>query len=209
MAEENKAVDGQDDANSQPDPPNVEQRLSNLESLLTRTAKDLEEERKASSGKDRKITELSEEKKKLQESTLSKDKLLEIRERELEEAKVLWEQQRVAEKIELDRLRIEQLKTQVLSKLENFPSFLIDRVRGTNADEIEADARNMMKFWVKERDKVDNARRVTTKPRSGGGNQIAMTVDDVKVMNSKEKMDWAATASDEEYAEVFDALHSG
>jgi len=207
MAEDKTAVAAPEEE-TPPDGVNVEKRLSKLEELLTQTTKRLEEELKASAGKDKKITELSQAKKELQESTLSKDKLLEIRQKELEEAKGEWEQQRAAEKIELEKLKVEQLKTQVLSKLENFPSFLIDRIRGQTAEEIEADARQIMSKWVKERDKVDNSRKVTGKPRSGSGKQINYTAEDVKAMSPKEKMEWAKTAGKDEYDAVFDELHS-
>jgi len=205
MADDKTAVAAPEE---EPDGVNVEKRLSKLEELLTLTTKNLEEERKASAGKDKKITELSQAKKELENTTLSKDKLLEIRQKELEEAKGEWEKQQAAERIELEKLKIEQLRTQVLSKLENFPSFLIDRIRGQTAEEIEADARQIMSKWVKERDKVDNSRKVTGKPRSGSGKQINITAEDVRAMSPKEKLEWAKTAGKEEYDAVFDELHS-
>jgi primosomal protein N' len=190
------------------DEEDVKKRLSKLEKSLSETVRVLEEERKASAGKDKKITELSAERRKLQESTLSKDKLLEIREKELEDAKAEWEQQRATERLELENLRIESLRREVLSKLENFPAFLMDRVRGTNKEEIEADARNIMKMWVKDRNMVDNVRKTTGRPQSGTGKQVSMSADDVKNMTPEEKRRWAETATDEEYAAVFDELHS-
>jgi hypothetical protein len=209
MAEDKKTtVADADDSQSQPAEANVEERLSKLEELLINTTKTLDEERKASAGKDKKITELSEERKKLQSLAYDKDQLLEVKAKELEEAKAEWERQRESEILELKRLKVEQLKTQVLSKLENFPSFLFDRVRGETAEEIELDARNLAKLWVKERDKVDNARKVTGRPQSAASNKQAKTADEIAKMTGKEKMEWAQTASDEEYAAVFDELHS-
>jgi len=185
---------------------NVEKRLAKLEKSHAETLRALEEERKSSAGKDKKITELANEKKKLQDQTLSKDQLLELRQKELDEAKSEWEAQRAQEKIELDRLRVEQLKGKVISKLENFPSFLIDRVRGETEEEIEADARGLINKWVKERDKVDNVRRIGPRPKSGSGKQISITAEEVNRMTPDEKKRWASTASDEELEAVLGDL---
>lgn len=187
---------------------NIEKRLSKVEELLTRTTRILEEEKKASAGKDQKITELLGEKKKLQEATLSKDKLLEIREKEQEEREAEWAAKNTTERLELEQLRIEMERRKIVDKLENFPQFLAERLRGTTADEIEADAKELMRRWVKERDKVGNARKVTGQPKSGSGKQTAMNAEDVKNMTPKEKMQWAENATDEEFNAVFDELHT-
>jgi hypothetical protein len=206
MAEEKEQSGGRKGDEEEPKAPDVEVRLSKLEKALTDTAKILEEERRASAGKDKKITELSAEKKNLQESTLSKDKLLEIREKELEEKEAETAAKNAAERLELESLRTEMLRHKVLTKLENFPTFLADRVRGNTEEDIEADARGLMKHWVKDRDKVDNVRKVTGRPKSGDGKQLGRTADDVRSMSPKEMKEWAATASEEEYAEVFDDI---
>ena len=169
------AETGSDDA------PNIEERLSKLEKILNDTSKALEDERKDNQGKDKKITELVNERKKLQEATMSKDKLLEVRESELNEQRAEWEKQRGAEKDELEKLRLEVERTKVVAKLDGFPTFLANRIVGKNADEMEADAREIMKRWVKERDKVDNARKVTSKPQTGSGKQQkSYAVEDFK-----------------------------
>jgi hypothetical protein len=206
MADDNKAGGGPEDPEGQPDKSNVEQRLGKLEKLLVETTKQLENERKDSIGKDKKITELVNEKKELQKATLSKDQLLEVRQKELDEAKAEWEQQRAAEKIELERLKTEALKQQVLDKLDNFPSFLRDRIRGNTAEEIEADARGLLGKWIKERDKVNNAKKIGPRPQSGNGKQISVTAEEVSRMTPDAKKQWAATASDEELEAVLGEL---
>lgn len=183
MPDDKSTEDGKHDPKDQAEPQDVEKRLSKLEKILMDTTKTLEEERKASAGKDKKITELAQAKKELMESTLSKDKLLEIRLKEFEEEKAGWDAQRATERAEIERLRVEQLRTQVISKLDNFPSFLMDRVRGNTAEEIEADAREILKKWVKERDKVENVRKVTGKPQSGAGRQSNISVEELRSMN--------------------------
>ena len=182
-------------------------KLEKLEKLFTETTKTLEEERKASAGKDKKITALQDEKKELQAQTLGKDDLLRLREDELREKQAEWEAQQKEEKAELEKLRIENLKHEVLKTLPDFPSFLTDRVKGKTPEEIETDAREMMKAWVRERDKVGNARKVVKKPQSGSGKQVTVTAEEVALMSPQEKMKWAAEATDEEYEEIFDELH--
>ena len=208
MATEKETKDESDEETSHNnEESNVEDRLVKLEKSYSETLKALEQERKNSAGRDKKIDELTQEKKALQEKAYSTDKLLEIREQEQKEREAKWKEQQAAEKMELDKLRTEQLKTEVLSKLENFPSFLIDRVRGTSKEEIEADARGLMNKWVKERDKVENVRKVGSKPQTATSSKQMKTAAEIKAMSSKEKMDWAANASDEEYSAIFDELH--
>lgn len=206
MADDDKTGDKTEDQNDQPDKSNVEARLAKLEKSHTETLKALEEERKSSAGKDKKITEQAKELNEVRKTTLSKDQLLELQRKELDEARAEWETQRAQEKIELDRLRVEQLKGKVISKLENFPSFLIDRVRGETEEEIEADARGLINKWVKERDKVDNVRRIGPRPKSGSGKQISITAEEVNRMTPDEKKRWASTASDEELEAVLGDL---
>jgi hypothetical protein len=172
--------DGQDGT------PNIEERLSKLEKLLADTSKALEDERRDKQGKDKKITELVNERNKLQEATMSKDKLLELRESELNEQRADWEKQRVAEKEEIERLRLEVERNKVVAKL-GVPPFLADRIRGKNADEMEADAREIMKKWVNERDKVDNVRKVTPTPKTGGSKpQKSYGIEDFQGAGGKE-----------------------
>lgn len=177
----------------------VESRLQKLEQQLIQTQKELDSERKASAGKDKKITELSSEKKDLQKATLSKDELLRLREQELAEQQAEWEKQREIEKMELEKLRVANLRREVLRKIENFPSFLEDRVMGDSPEEIEADARTLMNRWVKDRGLVQNAGKLGSKPVSGDGKQVSITAQDIREMTAEQKRHWAETATDEEY----------
>lgn len=198
----------EDPTKSQPEAPNVEQRLAMLEKMQAETARTLDEERKSSAGKDRKITELADEKRKLQESTLSKDKLLEIREQEQKEREKEWAEKNATERLELEQLRIKTLRQEVLAGLaENFPMFLADRVRGGTKEEIEADARMIMGKWVKDRTLTTNAAKVTGRPQSGDGRQGgAQTKESVEAMSSADRKKWAATAPKEERDRIFDEI---
>jgi len=190
MADEKKTKDESDEETSHSEESNVEERLAKVEKSNSEYLKALEQERKNSAGRDKKIEELTQEKKALQEKAYSTDKLLEIREQEQKEREAKWEEQRASEKMELEKLRVEQLKNEVISRLENFPGFLIDRVRGTSKEEIEADARGLANKWVKERDKVENVRKIGPKPKSGGGRQINITVEDLRNMSPEERKKW-------------------
>jgi len=185
------------------------EKLEKLEKLFAETAKSLEEERKASAGKDKKITTLQDEKKELQAQTLGKDDLLRLREDELKEKQQAWEAQQKEEKAELEKLRVKNLKHEILKTLPDFPNFLADRVNGSTPEEIETDAREIMKAWVRERDKVGNAWKVT-KVKSGGSTKPSMGVknaEEVLLMTPQERLAWAEQASDEEFDDTFDELH--
>jgi len=184
----------------------IEKRLVNLEKLLEKTTLTLESERRASAGKDKKITDLQAETKKLQEATLSKDDLLRLREDELNRERNEWEREREEEKKEITRLRQEQMRHDVLGKLENFPRFLYDRVKGETPEEVERDARLIMKEWVTDRDKVSNARKVGKKPQSGDGKQSGITAQDVLDMSPDQRREWAMTASEEEQDAIDEEL---
>lgn len=194
MAEEKETTDEGSEGEGGSGESEVEKRIAKLEKSYAETLKALEQERKNSAGRDKKIDELNQEKKALQEATYSKDKLLEIRDQEQKEREMAWQQQQATERAELEKLRVEQLRLKVLSKLEvqgqGFPSFLMDRVHGGTEEEIEADARGIMSKWVKERDKVDNARKVTGQPKSGNGRQLKVTVEDLKAMSPQELKKW-------------------
>jgi hypothetical protein len=209
MAEEMDGAQAVPEEEGQTEAENIDERLKKLEKLeklFAETTRTLEEERKASAGKDKKITTLQEEKKELQAQTLGKDDLLRLREEELREKQQEWEAKQKEEKAELEKLRIQNLKHEVLKTLPDFPSFLTDRVHGSTPEEIETDAREIMRAWVRERDKVGNARKVT-KVKSGSGGKETITAEEVALMSPQDRLKWAATASDEEYDEVFDELH--
>jgi len=209
MAEEMDGAQVEPEGEGQTEPENIDKRLEKLEKLeklFAETTRNLEEERKASAGKDKKITTLQEEKKELQAQTLGKDDLLRLREEELREKQLEWEAKQKEEKAELEKLRIQNLKHEVLKTLPDFPSFLADRVHGSTPEEIETDAREIMRAWVRERDKVGNARKVT-KVKSGSGGKGTITAEEVALMSPKDRLKWAEEASDEEYEEIFDQLH--
>ena len=142
MAEDMDDLQAETSEEGQTEDADVDKRLEKLEKLekqFSETMKALEEERKASAGKDKKITTLQDEKKELQAQTLGKDDLLRLREDELREKQQEWEAQQVAEKAELEKLRIENLKHEVLKTLPDFPGFLADRVKGATPEEIETE----------------------------------------------------------------------
>ena len=204
MEDEKKAPESEGREDGQPDG-NLEGRLAKLESLFAQTQKELETERKASAGKDKKITELTNEKKELQKATLSKDELLALREKELEERERSWEEQQKIERSELEKLRLDNLRREVLKKIKNFPAHLEDRVRGNTVDEIESDARSLMMIWTTERDKVANVGKVTAPPKSGESGQ-KITAEEVNNMTPEQQKKWAETASDEDYARIYDEM---
>lgn len=203
--------DGREDLEGQPEPPTVEKRLEKLETALNATNKALDEERKSSAGKDRKITDLAEAKRKLEESTLSKDKLLEIREQEQKEREAEWSAKNEAERQELEQARVELMKHKVIAKLENFPPALASYVTGKNEEEIEANARNLLKTLLKEREKVNNVRKTTGPPQSGNGKATAgwKSGEDVEAMTPVQKKQWAETASKEEFEAAFIEMQTG
>jgi hypothetical protein len=169
---------------------------------------ELENEKKASAGKDKKITELSSRTRDLQQKTMSQEELYALRQKELEEEKLEWQKQRDQERLELEELRIKQLRTDTLKKLKNFPIEFEDRIHGKTAEEIETDARNFVSKWLGDKTLRDNRDKVSGPPRSGDGKQISVSAEDVRNMSPQEKIKWSANASEEEYAAVFDELHS-
>ena len=64
-----------------------------------------------------------------------------------------------------------------------------------------------MRSWVRERDKVGNARKSTTLKGGGGKAKGGVSADEVSLMSPEEKMIWAQNASDEDFETVFDDLH--
>jgi len=177
----------------------VEERLAKLEKIYEQTNKDLESEKKASSSKDKKIAELQGERKKLQEATLSKDDLLKLREEELSKKEEEWEKTRETEKQELERLKQEHMKSEVLSKLDEFPRAFWDRIKGDTPEEVETDARRLMKIFLTERDKIGNAYKVTKRPQTAEGKPMSLPlVADYAKWTTEQRRRWAEKASKEE-----------
>lgn len=188
--------------------PDFEERLKKIESLFEKTQKELEAERKASAGKDSKITQLLQDKKSLQEATLSKDQLLAVREKELEQERKEWEERQAQERRELESLRLNNIKRDVLKKIPNFPIQLEDRIKGNNAEEIEADARSLMLLWTRERDKVANAGKAGSVPKGGDSKAGEITAKDVLEMSEKERFNWAGTAKEEDFMRIMNEINS-
>lgn len=183
---------------------------SDFEKFRAEMLKMLDDERRSSAGKDKKITELQGEVKQFQEATLSKDKLLELRQKEFEEQKAEFEKQQAMIKLENEKERRENMINRVVARYsDKFPGLIkfSDRLKGNTEEEIEIDIKTFTKTFLNERDKTDNARKAVGRPQSGAGKQINVTAEDIEAMSPKERMRWAANASDEEYAAVFDELH--
>ena len=202
MADEKdiKAEDQTEDPSPEVD---LEERLSKLEKLASEQARILEEERKASAGKDKKITELAAEKRKLQEATLSKDSLNELRAEELKQKEAEWAEKSAAERLELETLRMEMDKRTVLDSLSGFPSELREYVKGTTPEEIETSARQLMALWTRDRNVSDNSKKVTGVPRTGGTKSAApIRANDLAAKARSEQREWAASADDDDFLKV-------
>lgn len=204
MADE-KTVDGGTDQSGKDEPSNVEERLARLEKESADYKKALEDERKASAGKDKKISEQGNVINELRKTTLSKDELLQLREKELLEREAKAEAKMAAELQELEMLRLKMMKQEKLTAL-SFPSELWEFVDGTTPEEIETRARKLANFVTKQGNLKDNARKVTGKPKSGNGRQVDITADEINRMSPDEKTRWAANATTEELEAVLDDL---
>lgn len=205
------------DADEKSDADEVAEKSSNtvnkndLEKFKAEFMKMLDDERRASAGKDKKITELQGEVKSFQEATMSKDKLLELRQKEFDEQKAEFEKQQALIRMENERERRENLINKVIARYsDKFPGLIkfAERIKGNTEEEIEVDIKQFTRDWVSERNKIDNVRKVSGKPQSGSGKQISHDAEDIKAMSGKERMQWAAHASDEEFNEIFDELHA-
>jgi len=189
---------------------NLEERFGKLEKVVSEQARILEEERKASAGKDKKITELAAEKRKLQEATLSKDSLNELRAEELKQMQAEWAERSAAERLELETLRMEMDKRTVLDSLHGFPPELAEYVKGSNVEEIETNARRLMSLWIKDRNVVDNSKKVTGVPATGATRSaIPIRANDLAAKARGEQREWAANAKDEDFLKVVTEQQQG
>lgn len=183
---------------------------SDFDKFRAELMKMLDDEKRASSGKDKKITELQGEVKQFQEATLSKDKLLELRQKEFDEQKAEFEKQQALIRMENEKERRENMINKVVARYsDKFPGLIkfADRIKGNTEEEIEIDIKQFTKMWLDDKGKVD-VRKIPGRPQSGSGKQVAVDVDAIRAMGGKDKMKWAAQASDEEFAAVFDELHT-
>lgn len=209
--EQSVAADDATDADEAAEKSSNTVNKSDLEKFRAEFMKMLDDEKRASAGKDKKITELQGEVKSFQEATMSKDKLLELRQKEFDEQKAEFDKQQALIRMENERERRENLINKVIARYsDKFPGLIkfAERIRGNTEEEIEIDIKQFTRDWVSERNKIDNARKVPGKPQSGSGKQISHDAEDIKSMSARDRMKWAEHASDEEFAEVFDELHA-
>jgi len=188
---------------------NIEDRLAKLEEAHSQTIKDLEAERKASAGKDSKITTLMNDKQELRKATLSKDDLLKLREEDLVKEKAEWDEQRKDEQDELSRVKKNIVIYEVLRKpgLEDFPEPFIKAIEGDSSADIEMSARKILKLFLDERDKLDNVRKVAHMPQTGSdGKKLNVpTVKEYDAMSQHDRRQWADNATLEEIEALEDA----
>ena len=182
---------------------NLEERFEKLEKRDAEREKILEEERKASAGKDKKITELAAEKRKWQEDTYTKDQLSQLRAEEQKKKEEEWAQQKIEEQTELLALRMELDKRTVLDSLEGFPPELAEYVNGSDIEEIETNARKLMALWVKDRVVANNVKKVTGVPRTSARKPVAsLGAKDLAGKTPAERREWAGDADDESFLQL-------
>lgn len=202
MADDTVDDVGEDQDDDQTQAPNVEERLESLEKILKETIKERDDEKSRSAGLDRKVTDLTAEKKALQKDTLSKDTLLDLREAEIKEREEKAREEMAAERTELQLARIEIMKHNVLGKLDNFPMRFADRVTGTTEEEIEADARALMRDVQREVEPIKNAGKITGAPRAGGKGKpsglASMSPEDALKLEPEDIKKWSLQASAED-----------
>ncbi len=203
MAKDTVDDEREDQDDGQPDAPNVEDQRDELAKLLKDIKKERDDERSRNSGLDRKITDQAAEIKTLQEDTYSKDKLLDLREERIKDREAKASEEMAADRAELQVARNEIMKHEVLSKLENFPMRLANRVTGNSEEEVEADAMVLMKDVLREVEPITNARRTTGAPPTGGGGKATdiaeMSPEDALKLSPADQGRWsAAHAKDDE-----------
>jgi len=191
---EDQAIDPQDEMT-------LEDRLAKLEKTGAERESVLEEERKASAGKDKKITELTAERRKWQEDTLSKDQLLQLRADDQKKKEDEWAAHKAEEQTELLALRMELDKRTVLDSLEGFPSELAEYVNGSDIEEIETNARKLMALWTKDRSALDNVQKVTGVPRTGAKTSTVKAAD-LAGKGMAEQREFGANAEDDDFLQL-------
>ena len=209
MADE-KDTTAEDQNGGQSPKMDLEDRLEKLEKAAADTAKALEEERRASSGKDKKITELTAEKRKWQEDTLSREALNELRAEELKQKEIEWEQKSASERLELESLRIEMDKRTVLDELDGFPAELAEYVKGSSKEEIETNARRLMNLWIKDRNEAENVRKVTGVPKTGvTRSAIPVRANELAARPRSVQREFGASAADDEFLQLVTEQQQG
>ena len=209
MAEE-KDSQTEDQTTDPQDELNLEERIEKMEKRDAEREKVLEEERKASAGKDKKITELAQEKRKLQEETLSKDQLVQLRAEDTRKEKEAWEQQKAEEQTELLALRMELDKRTVLDSLEGFPPELAEYVSGSDIEEIETNARKLMSLWTKDRAALSNVDKVTGVPRTSARKSVSsVKANEIAGKPRSEQRKFGEDADDETFLHVVSEQQRG
>lgn len=185
----------------------VEERLAKVEKTNAEYKAALDEVRKESAGKDRKITEQNKTISDLQKTTLSKDELLVLREKELAEKEAAIEAKNAADRQELDLLRMKMVKTETLTVL-NTPAPLWEFIEGTNKEELETKARKLMNIISKDIKLIENTRKITGRPQTGEKRDLT-TVQDIKEMGSREATERISRMSREDQDRLFEESLQG
>lgn len=199
---------GQGNDTGSTDGSSIEERLAKLEKTNADYEAALGEVRKESAGKDRRISEQDKTIKELQKTTLSKDELLAVREKELADKEVAIEAKNAAERQELEILRLKMVKQETLTGL-NTPAVLWEFIEGTNKEELETRARKLMNIISKDIKLIDNARKVTGRPQTGDKKGESLTVQDIKEMNSRAAVDKISSMSREDQDRLFEESLQG
>ena len=202
MAKDGTATEGKDpdDLGQLPDV-NVDERLAKLITDYQALQSNIEEERKASAGKDKKISSLKVEVDELRKSTLSKEELVKYQEEQLVKEKAEWEVtiREREERAEKQEKRITLYEVLRKPGLEDFPKLLIDSIQGNTAEEMEIHARKLQDLILKERDKRENANKVGPKPQTADGKPInTPLLSDYARWTEEQRRRWADKASLEE-----------
>jgi len=207
---DDKGAQAEDQVTDPQDELNLEERIEKMEKRDAEREKVLEEERKASAGKDKKITELAQEKRKLQEETLSKDQLVQLRAEDTRKEKEAWEQQKAEEQTELLALRMELDKRTVLDSLEGFPPELAEYVSGSDIEEIETNARKLMSLWTKDRAALSNVDKVTGVPRTSARKSVSsVKANEIAGKPRSEQRKFGEDADDETFLHVVNEQQRG
>ena len=203
MAENEKDSEQDDQETEAPTIEDLTERLDRFEKRDLERTKALEDEKKASAGKDKKITELTGEKRDLQEASLDKNVLNDLRAEEIKQERAAWAEQSSVERLELEALRIEMDRRTVLDGLNGFPSKLAEYVKGTDKDAIETSARNLMAIIVEQRNIVDNSKKVTGVPKTGNSRTaIPVRANEMAAQPADVQREFGAEAEGDEFLKM-------
>ena len=203
MADDEKDSEQDDQETEAPTTEDLIERLDRLEKRDLERTKALDDEKKASAGKDKKITELTNEKRELQDKSLDKTELNELRAEEIKKERAAWAEQSAAERLELEALRVEMDRRTVLDSLNGFPPELAEYVKGGDKEAIETSARKLMAILVKERNIVDNSKKVTGVPKTGNSRSaISVHANEMAAQPASVQREFGADADDTEFLKM-------